>query len=307
MNPTAELPIRVGTSRPLRTLVVPVGLAAHAAGTSDAAALQCAALLARMSGARVVLVHVFGVPKDWYYWEASATEALTRAAQEQAEGRLVKAAQTLYYEGVPVEVAVVRRVDVGEGIVSAVEDVGADLLVMGTRGLAASKGGGSVTVHVARRTPCALLAVYRRAPSAVRPVVRPLPERLRRLLLVTSLEGVAAEGGRLAVALAAYHNAHLDVIVAPPPLAHAGSGIEGVLARLANQLEAPVPSKEEANDQLVNANVFEAAEANEVARIAEGRRPDLVVLAGATTCPFDALAYGLADTTASVLIHAPQN
>lgn len=191
------------------TIVVPVGLEAAAADARSAAAFRVAALLARPAGARVVLVCATGVPEDWHLWEphASKAEAVERTRRDHAELRLIRAAQALYYEGVPVEAVVLRRVDVAEAIAHAAEDAGADLIVMGTPCLS---GGDRVPEdcvarRVVERAACAVFTVHCGG-ALTKPAAFP-----ERIALVSRL--AAAEGSRWVIALAAALGVALDVCV----------------------------------------------------------------------------------------------
>lgn len=322
MKPISTLTLPAQAPR-LRTIVVPVGLAAHAAGASNAAVLQCAALLARTSGARIVLVHAFSVPQDWYRWEpaTSEAEAVVRELHAKAEHRLVRVAQTLYYEGVPAEIAAVRCVDVVEGIIDTAEDVGADLIVMGTRGLATPQSGISVTERVVGRAPCSVVAVYQSEKPSPAPE-RLAPGSLRRLLLVTGVGDHIRSAVQLALALAAHHTAHLDVLVLAPTPSHAAGRTQRTTTegqgptrhewqpeRLAALLTPEEGDHAGGYDKecLVEADVFAASGAADVVEVAATRPPDLLVLAGVPDEPLGALADALAaQIPCTVLVHEPR-
>lgn len=147
----------------IKRIVVPTDFSSHAD-----AALEMASGLARMSGARICLVHVVENPLEGGAWSGRLytlpVETGGGTGVQEAEQRLKSLLTRL-----PAEFAAgswVRRGDVASAIVDFASEQQADLIVMGTAG---RKGLGRLIVgsaaeHVVRHAPCPVLTV--RAPAA---------------------------------------------------------------------------------------------------------------------------------------------
>ena len=147
-----------------------------------------------------------------------------------------------------------------------------------------------------------------------------LAEGLRRILLVMGLEEHTASGGRLAVALAALHGSHLDVVIAsdPPRLSLGAIEAEATegggpsqhdwqLERLTQLLAADAAENGQAAERLVRADVFVASEPEEAVRTAAAHPPDLLVLSGVIDRSLGTLVGRLVDEArCSVLVNAPR-
>ena len=144
---------------PLTRVLVPTDLSPRAE-----AAVDFAVRLAAPDGAEVVLLHVFAFPYDWYHWPSETLTGLRKHVEREAEGRLAALAQRKTTPAVRVRPHLVVRTDVASAVHATADDVGADLVVMGTRGWAGERPAlGGVTAQVVRRARRPVLAVPRAA------------------------------------------------------------------------------------------------------------------------------------------------
>ncbi len=138
------------------TLLVPVDFSPH----SDKA-LDCALGLAKAFGSKVHLIHTYHllipiaspdqviIPQDFL-----------SAVRDSAARKLEKTAQKVKAAGVDAETHLAEMPPV-QAINQAAEKVGADLIVMGTRGLTGLKHVllGSVAERTIRTAPCPVMTV----------------------------------------------------------------------------------------------------------------------------------------------------
>jgi nucleotide-binding universal stress UspA family protein len=127
---------------------------AYDGGAGAQAALQSAVALAAASGGAILLVHATGhleyaaegVVEEDPAVESSARTGLERAAEELEEVK----AETRVIHGSPIA-----------GIIGAAEEIGADLIVCGSRGRAMMPQAvlGRVTSGVVSNAPCDVLVV----------------------------------------------------------------------------------------------------------------------------------------------------
>jgi nucleotide-binding universal stress UspA family protein len=141
--------------RPIRKLLVPVDFS-----PDSAAVLDWAIGFARKLGAEIDLLHSYEIPPlDTLYgvgFPGSLDDELRRAAKTQ----LSELAHHVASEGIHVREHVVRDPP-AEAIVEHAEKLGADLIVMGSRGRSglAHVLLGSVAERTIQRAPCPVLAV----------------------------------------------------------------------------------------------------------------------------------------------------
>jgi len=139
-----------------RTILVPLDFSPH-----SAKALETAIELARHFDGRIHLLHSYPI-----YVGAVAPygmvvpESFDRECREAAANELAKWAEKVRSAGIPVETTV-TPIPPSEGIVSTAEEIGADLVVMGSRGLTGLKHVvlGSVAERTLRHCECPVLVV----------------------------------------------------------------------------------------------------------------------------------------------------
>jgi len=128
---------------------------------SQRAAL-CAAELARVTGARLVLVHALdlGMPLVTAY-DVSVPQPVIDEARAAAQARLDTLSSELG-DGIDVTLEIARTA-ASDALIEAAEAAGADLIVTGSRGLGGLKRIllGSVAERTLRTAPCSVLTVKR--------------------------------------------------------------------------------------------------------------------------------------------------
>jgi nucleotide-binding universal stress UspA family protein len=139
-----------------RTILVPLDFSPHAEK-----ALASAIELARHFEGRIHLVHSYPV----YVGAVSpygmvVPESFDRECREAANRELSKWADRVRKAGIPVETTI-TPIPPSEAIVSTAEEIGADLVVMGSRGLTGLKHVllGSVAERALRHCHCPVLVV----------------------------------------------------------------------------------------------------------------------------------------------------
>ena len=138
------------------TILVP-----HDLSKSADAALGYAIQLARLLGSRLLLLHVYQRPIELLSpYEVPIPDSFVADVREAAAQALDGPAGRARDAGVPVEAELTEGLP-AELIVCRAEQVGADLIVMGSRGLSGLKHVllGSVAGHVIRSAPCPVLTV----------------------------------------------------------------------------------------------------------------------------------------------------
>jgi nucleotide-binding universal stress UspA family protein len=147
-----------------KTLLVPVDGSVHAEK-----ALAVAAELARSGGGTLHLLNVAeATPDNIGILVGGSTEPMSEAEREKlAEGVrkagekvIDKARAAVDLAGLEVK-ALVRQGKAGERIIEAAEEVGADAIVMGSRGMSDLKGMvvGSVSHRVSHTAGCSVITV----------------------------------------------------------------------------------------------------------------------------------------------------
>ena len=140
----------------IRKILVPLDFS-----DDSARALEYAKGLARELGASIHLVHSYKINMGSISpYGVVLPEGLERDLQGAAEGRLAECAEKLRSEGLEVETST-TSVFPSEAIARTAESAGADLIVMGTRGLSGLKHVmlGSVAERTLRIAPCPVLTV----------------------------------------------------------------------------------------------------------------------------------------------------
>ncbi len=139
-----------------QTLLVATDFSPH-----SEAALATAEELGERLGARMHLLHVVHPPAEVLSpYEIHLPVGLAEEMQEAARRKLAPRAEKLRARGLATEIHVASGV-ASERIPEFAEELGADLVVLGTRGLSGLKHVllGSVAESVLRRSPCPVLTV----------------------------------------------------------------------------------------------------------------------------------------------------
>jgi nucleotide-binding universal stress UspA family protein len=140
----------------IRNILVPVDFSDH-----SAAALDLAISLARTLGARIHLLHCYAIPLGGVSpYGLVIPENLDREIRDAAAAKLSEWREKVAAEGIAVE-DTVTPLFASEAIAARAEEIGADLVVMGTRGLTGMKHVllGSVAERTIRLAPCPVLTV----------------------------------------------------------------------------------------------------------------------------------------------------
>ena len=145
---------------PLDTILVPVDFSEHSIH-----AIDYAIRLARVFHSRVVLVHVYHFPvellTDWSaYGTLAGSAEILEGLRKDREQQMAALAQEKAGAGVPLEAHVLEGTPFSE-ICKAARVEGANLVVMGTRGLTGLKHVliGSTAEKVVRKAPCPVLVL----------------------------------------------------------------------------------------------------------------------------------------------------
>jgi nucleotide-binding universal stress UspA family protein len=184
----------------LRTILVPYDFSTH----SDAA-LRRAADLARISGARIQLLHAYALPVQGGVmpYDVTIPGGVLDAIREGVLERLQKVSDGLSKQGVPAAFEASELPPV-EAITDAAAKHAADLIVVGTRGLTGLKHVvlGSVAERVVRHAPCPVLAVKEGGPGGAP----------RRILIATDFSDPADHARDVGVELAKQFGAEVHLV-----------------------------------------------------------------------------------------------
>jgi nucleotide-binding universal stress UspA family protein len=139
-----------------KTILVPVDFSEH-----SARALEVARGLARRFGSKLHLIHCYPLqPGGISPFGLVIPESFDREIRSAADRHLAEWCQKAAGDGIPVE-RTITPLGPSEAISQVAEEIGADLIVMGTRGLAGVKHVmlGSVAERTVRLAPCPVLTV----------------------------------------------------------------------------------------------------------------------------------------------------
>jgi nucleotide-binding universal stress UspA family protein len=142
--------------KPIRRILVATDFSEH-----SARALGAAVDLAVRFGAEIDVVHAFDLPIPLLTpYEVAVPDSYLDQTRNAAAQKLAAAAEEVSARGVEVKTHL-REVPAAPAIAQAAEDLGADLIVMGTRGNTGLKHVllGSVAERTLRLAPCSVLAV----------------------------------------------------------------------------------------------------------------------------------------------------
>jgi nucleotide-binding universal stress UspA family protein len=142
--------------KPIRRILVATDFSQH-----SALALEAAVDLAVQFGAEIDVVHAFDLPIPLLTpYEVAVPDSYLDQTRNAAAQKLAAAAEEVSGRGIEVKTHL-REVPAAPAIAQAAGDLGADLIVMGTRGNTGLKHVllGSVAERTLRLAPCSVLAV----------------------------------------------------------------------------------------------------------------------------------------------------
>ncbi len=138
------------------TLLVPVDFSTH----SDHA-LECAIGLAKTFGAKIHIIHAYHLPIQVATPDQIVIpQDFWTAVRDSAARKLEKAVQKVTAEGLQAEMHL-AEMPPAQAVTQTAEKIGADLIIMGTRGLTGLKHVllGSVAERTIRTAPCPVMTV----------------------------------------------------------------------------------------------------------------------------------------------------
>ena len=189
-----------------RTILLPIDFSTHAGS-----ALDLAIALATESRATVHLFHAYEIPLGTIPpYGVAIPEPMLAEVRDAAARRLEKSAQRLRQAGVASETHILHAPP-ADGIVDAARSVGADLILMGTRGLTGLRHVllGSVAERTVRMAPCPVLTVRSREEGAAG---APPVGRFRTLLVPIDFSTHADGALDLAIELAREHRGEIHLV-----------------------------------------------------------------------------------------------
>jgi len=130
-------------------------------------AFEKAVELAHMNDANLVILHAFELNDRLYPYNAFLTERILAEGRKAAKARLEAWRSEAVDGGVAIEIRLSSE-EASEAIVGTAQDVEADLIVMGTRGLTGIRHVlvGSVTERTLAKAPCPVVVVRQRETEA---------------------------------------------------------------------------------------------------------------------------------------------
>jgi nucleotide-binding universal stress UspA family protein len=211
--------------------------------------------------------------------------------------------------GLRPDIHVREGVSAYEEILAAVEDLDADLLVMGTHGRSGFRRLflGSVTEKVVRTAPCPTLVV----PPRTDPAASGAPAQFRRVLCAVDLSVSSLAALERALEIGQQEAAHVLVLCAAemplaPPELPPGMDLSEMASRAADEarrrLDALIPAGARASCTVETPIVCGRAY-HEILRVAVERQADLIVMGVHGRGAMDLMVFG--STTHHVLRAAP--
>ena len=140
----------------IRKILVPTDFSAHAEHAVD-----YAVGLAKTFSARIHLLHAYSLPVPMTFPDTVALpQSFWDEMRAYATGKLEEIRSRVSSEGVSCEIEAIRELPF-QAVVDTAERIGADLIVMGTRGLTGLKHVllGSVAERTVRLAPCPVITV----------------------------------------------------------------------------------------------------------------------------------------------------
>jgi nucleotide-binding universal stress UspA family protein len=140
-----------------KEILVPVDFSEH-----SAAALETAVELARVFDSKLHLLHCYQIqPGAISPYGVALPSSYFSEIRDAASQRIAEWQEKYVPASVPVDASIVPEVP-SEAIVESAKKIGADLIVMGTRGLSGFKHVmlGSVAERTVRRAPCPVMTLH---------------------------------------------------------------------------------------------------------------------------------------------------
>jgi len=257
-------------------------------------ALHHAAAIARWYGARLTVLYV--------YVNRPAMDLPPLALMPGDQARLLGELGE-FTAGIGADapnLVVIESTTVQDGVLSQIEALRADLLVLGTHGRSGLERLflGSVTAKLLRKAPCMTLVVPRRG-SDVEPDA---PVRFQRILCPVAFSDASLDAVAYAISLAEESDATLTLlhVVEIPPGILSEPGVEGIdlgrfrpstMAAARRRLEALIP--DEAREYCsAHSAVVEGRAYREILRLAGEQASDLIVMGVRGRNAADLLVFG---------------
>ena len=154
-------PTDAGSSRAVRTVLVPTDFSEDAALAAEAATR----MLGVGRGRRMVLLHAYHVPTEAMYLPASVLSDAIGAKDAAVKRLIEKLAAQLRQTGIAIDTVTCER-EPAEAILDYASSIGADLIAMGTHGRSGTNRLflGSTAERVVPSAPCPVLTVRRKSP-----------------------------------------------------------------------------------------------------------------------------------------------
>lgn len=253
---------------------------------SSARALAYAAALARWHHAEITMLHVHQMQISPLltvgpYVGPVTPVVLSDAERAQLETALTQFATSETTRGVTIKTALVEDVNVPSSILSRVEAMRPDLVVMGTEGHSGIERLvlGSVAERVLRTAPCPVLTVPPHAtrglsPDSIREVLCPIDFSPSS---AAALEWAASWAAKAGARLTALHVVEMPPEAADPPLSEYAA-LRDRLTRDAHQsLEAAIPDRIRQSVSF-DSRIVVGRAGSEILRVADARAADLIVV-----------------------------
>jgi len=252
--------------------------------TDADAALDLAIDVARRDGASLALYHAYEIPLGAIPpYGVPIPDSLVASVRDAAARRLAEAVRKVEGAGLKAETHLVQAAPPSEGIVDAAQSSGADLIVLGTRGLTGLKHVliGSVAERTVRLAHCPVLTVH-----AAEAGKKPHTGRFGKIFVAVDFSAHSEAALDLAIAVAKAHGGALNVIHAydlPASVTTAyavplpQSVWEGVQAAAAKRVEEALARATAAGVRAVPHLVMGPA-ADAIVSTAEAQGAELIVL-----------------------------
>jgi nucleotide-binding universal stress UspA family protein len=253
---------------------------------SSAKALAYAAALARWHHAEITVLHVRPMQISPLltvgpYVGPVTPVVLSDAERAQLEAALTRFAASDTTRDVTIRTALVEDVNVPSAILSHVETMRPDLIVMGTEGHSGIERLvlGSVAERVLRRATCPVVTVPPNArhglsPNAIREVLCPIDFSSSS---AAALNWAAVWAAKAAAHLTVLHVVEMPPEAADPPLSDYVALRDRMIRDARQAMEAAIPDRIRQSDTF-DEHVVVGRAGTEILRLAEARPADLIVM-----------------------------